>query len=257
MSRRLLRVQFGFLVLLSLAAVPSPVFAHGANEAAGYELTVGFLVEPAYVGQLNGLDLVVSEAGSGNKIDGLAGSLKAEVILGEERRELALEPQAGRAGAYTAPVLPTLPGNYAWRIVGEVKGTPIDVTLEPGPDTFDPVLEAAELDFPPVSQPVSPDSAQSEPPGPPEDILTQGGQSAGAELPQAGGASAAQAQPGPASTSAEILVVDGLAATRTTARIALALGAVAILLGALGLVVGLLGLRRRGGASEVDAGKQA
>lgn len=188
--------------LIALAATvfaatsrPAPVAAHGDIEVGPYVINLGFLNEPAYAGEPNGLDLTVmrhapgaaaaddhaaagtSDAGAAaadvhddaagdddthdeamsaagaelagpSPVEGLEETLQAEIIFGAESRTLAVEPQWGQPGKYTAAVLPTAAGDYTWRVFGTINGTPVDVKLSSGPDTFGAVETKAAVSFP-------------------------------------------------------------------------------------------------------------
>ncbi|MBI2322865.1 MAG: hypothetical protein HYU88_12445 [Chloroflexi bacterium] len=78
-------VLFGaaLAALLSLLPLfPGQVLAHERRPVAGkYQLVVGFLNEPAFAGQMNGIDLRVTVPAEGDKpIEGLEKTLKATVI---------------------------------------------------------------------------------------------------------------------------------------------------------------------------------
>jgi hypothetical protein len=141
-----------FAICLSAAALclvlASPAFAHGHVEVGDYELTIGFRTEPALQGEPNGLDLLVTDTRTEEPVNGLEASLQAELIFGASRRTFELRPQFGRDGAYTAYVLPTEPGDYTWRIFGEIEGTPVDVSLTSSPDTFSAVEPKSAISFP-------------------------------------------------------------------------------------------------------------
>lgn len=164
---------------------PSPVSAHGDIEVGPYALTIGFIDEPAYQGEPNGLDLAVMRHGAGDAaagaaaaddhadaagdaaddhghdapasesapagpvpVEGLEETLQAEIIFGAESRTLAIAPQWGEPGKYTAPILPTAAGDYTWRVFGTIDGTPVDVKLSSGPDTFGAVETKDAVAFP-------------------------------------------------------------------------------------------------------------
>jgi hypothetical protein len=163
-----------------LAAGSRAASAHGHVEVGDYELVIGFSSEPAYQGEPNGLDLLVTrkvaaatgatpageaaehthaegavevqdtadEEATAMPVNDLADSLKAELIFGDARKELVLEPQWGEEGAYTAYVLPTAPGDYTWRIFGTIEDTPVDVSMASGPDTFSAVEPKTTVAFP-------------------------------------------------------------------------------------------------------------
>jgi hypothetical protein len=133
---------------LALLRIAAPALAHGGVEVGEYELVIGFLHEPAYAGEPNGLDLRVAHHETGEPVAGLEDTLHAEIIFGSHSRELDLRPQFGQAGAYTADVLPTVPGDYTFRVWGEIDGTPVDVEMTSGPDTFGSVEEKSVVAFP-------------------------------------------------------------------------------------------------------------
>lgn len=136
------------LVALLLPFTASVASAHGHIEVGDYELVIGFHNEPAYQGEPNGLDLFVTNKKTGEKVNDLADTLKAEIIFGSSKKQFTLEPQWEEDGAYTAYVLPTEMGDYTWHIFGDIKGTPIDVSMTSGPDTFGAVEAKSAIAFP-------------------------------------------------------------------------------------------------------------
>src|SRR3954463_3493698 len=108
MSSTLRRI--GLALLLAALLIPFSVSiasAHGHITVGDYTLVIGFHNEPAYQGEPNGLDLFVSNTKTKENINGLADSLKVEIIFGASKKELKVKPQFGRDGAYTAYVLPS------------------------------------------------------------------------------------------------------------------------------------------------------
>jgi hypothetical protein len=153
MSKRFLRVSIAaglcaalLAALLRLSVVPA--LAHGHVEVGDYELVIGFANEPAFQGEPNGLDLIVTNHMTGEPVAGLDTSLRAEIIFGSSRRELALRPQFGEEGAYTADILPTEAGDYTWRIYGAIEETPVDISMTSGPETFSSVEAKSAASFP-------------------------------------------------------------------------------------------------------------
>lgn len=153
--------------LVAASQLAAPVAqAHEHRDVGEYSLVVGFLTEPALVGEPNGLDLRVSrhagdaapsqegehadEEEAGEPVEGLESTLKAEVIVGggAERMPLELEPRFGQPGAYVAHFIPTRAGDYSFRIYGSIEGMEIDEQFDSGPETFSPVADVAELQFP-------------------------------------------------------------------------------------------------------------
>lgn len=134
--------------LFTLFVLVKPAAAHGHVEVGKYELVIGFHVEPAYQGEPNGLDLFVTNTETDEPVNDLADSLKAEIIYGSSSQELEVRAQWGADGAYTADVLPTEAGDYTWHIWGDIEGTPVDVEMTSGPDTFSDVKAKSTVSFP-------------------------------------------------------------------------------------------------------------
>ncbi len=132
--------------------------AHEGREVGEYEIVVGFLNEPAIVEEPNGLDLRVSKGHHGEEaqpVEGLADTLQAEVIYGDQTMPLELQPAFGEPGAYRAEFIPTAEGAYTFRIFGTIEGTPIDERFTSGPETFSEVQSRADLSFPKRVPPAS------------------------------------------------------------------------------------------------------
>jgi hypothetical protein len=79
---------------------------------------------------------------------------------GAATTELEFEPLE-EAGTYNAAFIPTLPGDYTFVISGTLDGTEIDETFESGPNTFEPVEDPAELQFPQPSTDASDSASDS------------------------------------------------------------------------------------------------
>ncbi len=134
------------LVLLLNVSIVS---AHEHREVGDYTFVVGFSEEPALVDEPNGLSLTVHQGGEdGTPVEGLADTLQAEIIYGDETMPLELRPQFGQPGAYTADVIPTETGTYSFRIFGSIEGTEIDETFTGGPETFSEVEPKDAISFP-------------------------------------------------------------------------------------------------------------
>jgi hypothetical protein len=133
-------------LLISLTV--SIASAHGHTTVGDYELVIGFHNEPAYQSEPNGLDLFVTNMKTGEKVNDLADTLKVEIIFGGSQKELKIRPQWGEDGAYTADVLPTVDGDYTWHIWGDIKGTPVDVSMTSSPDTFSAIRAKSMVAFP-------------------------------------------------------------------------------------------------------------
>jgi hypothetical protein len=145
------------LLLSILLGIDTQVaWAHGHTEVGDYELTIGFIGEPAYQGEPNGLDLRVVNTTNDQPVTGLEETLQAEIIFGESKREVPIRGRFGQEGAYTADVLPTVAGDYTWHIWGEIEGTPVDVTMTSSPETFSSIQSKEGVSFP-AAEPLAAD----------------------------------------------------------------------------------------------------
>jgi hypothetical protein len=150
-------------VLVGMLMPAGAALAHEHRAVGDYELTVGFLNEPALADEPNGLDLRVTffpdgvpaheeegEEEHGEPVEGLEESLRAEVIVGggAQKMELTLEPRWQTPGAYDGLFIPTLAGDYTYHIYGQINGQTIDETFSSGPETFSSVDDPAALQFP-------------------------------------------------------------------------------------------------------------
>jgi hypothetical protein len=139
------------LIIAAIAAaliLPASAFAHEHRDVEGYEFTVGFINEPAFVNEQNGIWLRILNHDTGEPIEGLADTLQAQVIKGDQTRDLELRPAWGEQGVYISEFYPTEPGDYTFRFVGEINGTPVDESFTSSPGGFDSVAEVTDLQFP-------------------------------------------------------------------------------------------------------------
>lgn len=166
MNRLSLLAAFAAVLAAVVFGDPRLARAHEHRDVGEYSLVVGFLNEPALAGEPNGLDLRVSrhaesampsaegehadEEEAGVPVEGLEETLKAEVSFGGgvDTMPLELEPRFGQPGAYVAHFIPTRSGDYSFRIYGSIEGFEIDERFDSGPETFSPVANVADLQFP-------------------------------------------------------------------------------------------------------------
>ena len=126
------------------------------RETAGpYTLEIGWQHEPTYVGETNGVQVIVTDANEDPVTDLGEDDLKVVVSTGSDQSgELTFEPAFdleegdGPMGQYNAPIMPTAPGDYTFHITGNIHGQPVDVTVTSGDETFDTVQGTAEIQFP-------------------------------------------------------------------------------------------------------------
>ena len=166
--------------VLSLAV--GTVFAHEGREVGDYNINIGWIVEPAYEGFINGVEVRITrveESGSDHHgesasmekddtgsammmsgdhhddskgVEGLASTLQVEVVYVPTgaSRVVNLTADATERGRYTASLLPTTPGVYEFRVFGAIEGMRVDETFASlgGGGGFDDIRSTAELQFP-------------------------------------------------------------------------------------------------------------
>jgi hypothetical protein len=136
----------GLVVLLA-----SPAGAHERRQASGYSYVVGFGDEPAYAGEKNSVQVMVSD-GAGKPVRNADG-LKVMVMAGGKQTELKLEPQFGDTwgtpGDYRAFFIPTAAGQYTFHLHGTIAGKKIKAQrFTSGPNSFSDVEDPAKVAFP-------------------------------------------------------------------------------------------------------------
>ena len=156
-SMRALAVASALAVLTLIVGAPEAL-AHAQRQAGPIHMEIGFGTEPAYVGQPNSVQIILTE--HGRAIVGLGDALEVTVSFGGQQTDLRLEPNFevggdGTPGDYRAWFIPSQPGPYTFHFTGTVHGTKIDETLTSGPKTFDEVQDPAEAAFPPVNAPTN------------------------------------------------------------------------------------------------------
>jgi hypothetical protein len=148
-----------FIMLIPLAAAS----AHTGTSVGHIDMETGFLVEPAYVGQPNGVELFLMH--EGKPVNDLGDSLKVEVTFGDESTgPQTLEPafffedgklEFGTPGEYAYHFIPSQAGPYTFHFQGTVDGQKIDESFTSGPDSFSEVEAVASAEFPQVGAPTS------------------------------------------------------------------------------------------------------
>ncbi len=138
------------LVVASLGIFARPAAAHERRTVGPYTFVVGWIVEPAYLGELNALDLTVTETATTKAVEGLEKTLKAELVAGggSTIRALTVTARFGQPGKYQGQVVPTKVGDYTFHITGTINTTAIDEKFESGPGRFGGIEDIAPLQFP-------------------------------------------------------------------------------------------------------------
>lgn len=138
------------VVAASLGVFASPAAAHERRTVGPYTFVVGWIAEPAYLDQLNALDLTVTETATTKPVEGLEKTLKAELIAGggSAVKPLTLAARFGLPGKYQGQVLPTKAGDYTFHLTGTVNSLAVDERFESGPGRFGGIEDLAPLQFP-------------------------------------------------------------------------------------------------------------
>lgn len=137
-------------LILGLLATPL-AYAHEKRMVGETQFVVGFVNEPAFNGEMNAIDLRVSDK-EGTPIEGLEQTLKAEVGYGEgsEVMEILFRKRYNQSGAYAAYFLPVQPGKYRFHIHGSIADKAVDETFTSG-EGFHDVENSKYLAFPRMS----------------------------------------------------------------------------------------------------------
>jgi hypothetical protein len=140
------------LVVLVASLFPAVASAHEKRAVGKYTFVVGWLNEPTYQGQMNGLDLTITDA-NGAPVEGAEKTLKVGIAFGGSApKDLPLSARFGLKGKYTTAVIPTKAGTYSFVITGTLNGDPVNETFESSPNTFDDVQPATTIEYPAATE---------------------------------------------------------------------------------------------------------
>jgi hypothetical protein len=89
MGTRSLRLAVtGALMLTTLVMLADPAAAHEERDVGGFTLAVGFGQEPAYAGQPNSVQMILSRAGK--PVTDLGDTLSVSVAFGDQSKDLTV-----------------------------------------------------------------------------------------------------------------------------------------------------------------------
>jgi hypothetical protein len=152
---RALRLPHVWLVVTLVTIVSlstTTAYGHARRDVGPYRFVVGFLVEPAFEGLKNGVDLRVLQADSEAPVEGLQETLQVEVTHAPStaRKVLKLRTIYRDPGHYTADLIPTAPGQYRFRFFGAIQELAVQETFDSksGGGQFDDVESLVDLQFP-------------------------------------------------------------------------------------------------------------
>ena len=129
--------------------------AHVIEHAGAYTVALGWQHEPAYVGALNAVQVVVTDA-AGKAVTDLGPEDLSVVVSTGGQQTAALtfdsgfdaDAGSGTPGEYDAQLVPTSPGAYTFHLKGTVRGAQIDVTETSSDTTFKSVTGTTDVEFP-------------------------------------------------------------------------------------------------------------
>lgn len=124
----------------------STALGHEERDFGDYSLEVGFIAEPVYVGDRSGLEFHVTK--DDQPVSGLDETLKAQVINGQQTRDLPLSEREEDPGWYESIFIPTAAGKYTFHLSGSIEGNAIDESFTSSPTGFNEVQEATAGQFP-------------------------------------------------------------------------------------------------------------
>ena len=158
-----LTVALGLAALL-VAAWAGPAAAHQGKQVGRYRFVVGFGDEPAYAGQKNSVQLLLSNA-AGKPVTDLGDTLKVMIMVGNQTQDLSLEPffevgEFGTPGDYRAFFIPSTTGSFTFHFHGTINGQKVEQDFKSGPNTFSNVEDPVKAAFPKLNQPSTAQIAQ-------------------------------------------------------------------------------------------------
>jgi len=138
------------IVVVAAIAIMSgvgTVLAHEDRPVGPYNFHVGWHVEPALVGQLNAIELTVTQ--DNKPVADVDKNLTVTVSTGAKTSDaLHLDASDETPGLYTAALIPTVTGDYKFHFVGTVGTTKVDETFNSADGKFDSVDPVTDLQFP-------------------------------------------------------------------------------------------------------------
>jgi hypothetical protein len=148
-------------VAAALVLPATTAFAHETRTVGDgkYSVTVGWDVEPAFVGQKNAASIRISQAGTNPAVpvEGAEKTLKVRIKQGSSEQEFPLRTPFRQPGYYVADLLPSRTGDYVFTFVGTIDGTNIQESFDSADKKFNGVEPIDTMTFPKVAS----DAAQA------------------------------------------------------------------------------------------------
>lgn len=138
--RRFQNITALLLTLTISVLSQKTALAHERVEIGPYVIVVGWVNEPAIVGERNALFLEIME--NDEPVTGVEATLDAELLYGGRTFRSNLTPSL-TPGQYTVEFFPTVRGQYSVRLFGTIGETELDEVVEP-----EEVFSAERIQFP-------------------------------------------------------------------------------------------------------------
>jgi len=152
MSRLLSLLAAVAVLVASLGFFATPAAAHESRMLGPYRVVVGWIGEPAFVGQMNAVDFRVTDTRvtPAKPVEGLEKTLSVEVFSGglSTGFKATFRTRFGLPGQYAADVLPTREGSYKFVVTGKIDTLEVKETFESGPGRFDEIRPVSALQYP-------------------------------------------------------------------------------------------------------------
>ena len=143
------------LTAVAILAASATTQGHVLQTVADYSVALGWAIEPAYVGAVNAVQVVVKDKAGVPVTDLVDGDLSVVVSFeGVTSDPFPLlnrfdaDTGLGVAGDYEAPLMPTVPGDYTFHLTGSIHGQAVDETATSSESTFDSAVEPTAIQFP-------------------------------------------------------------------------------------------------------------
>ncbi|HVE92789.1 MAG TPA: FixH family protein [Actinomycetota bacterium] len=133
-------------VLAAVILSAGPAAAHETKPAGPLRVAVGWSTEPPYAGLANAVEVTVTDAAGRPATDA---SLNVVVTFGPRSSSaLPLAATPGTPGRYAVTLVPTRPGDYAFRVTGQAAGQAVDLNYTSREKMIEPVLSSGSAQFP-------------------------------------------------------------------------------------------------------------
>ena len=145
----------GLICLIALALNVQLALAHELITVGDYTVEIGWLSEPAVVGQQNAIVVNVSTTSDQQPVEDVS-ALTVTISYGGQNKTLTLQPLGENTpGQFIAPILPTVAGKYTIQLGGTLGKTTVTAAVEP-----EEVQPADTLQFPSLASTTSTTAAQ-------------------------------------------------------------------------------------------------